>query len=262
MVTQGDRAVGPLTDQGGKGLFIKEIEVALAENQADIAVHSIKDLPCPLDPAFQLTAVLQRDDPRDAWLHREGLHPDAAPKGTRVGTGSPRRVASLRRHYPHLEPVPMRGNVGTRLGKMESGEVDALILSCSGLDRMEMGHRITWRIDPEKMIPAIGQGTIGIETRANDAATQKLLAPINHAPSLESIVAEREVLLRLGGDCHSAIGGWIANGRGLAFCADPQTSKWVAAEVPKGPTTFSTAEIANRLYSQLEAAGAADILRR
>jgi hydroxymethylbilane synthase len=200
--TTGDRLQGiSLAKVGGKGLFVKEIEEALLDGRADIAVHSAKDLPAVLHPDLPLVAFPERADPRDALVAREsGTQLAELPRGARVGTGSVRRTAQLRRHRPDLEIVPLRGNVATRLGKIESERLDAVILACAGLERLGLGERIDERVAPEVLLPAVAQGAIAVQARG-DAALLQDLAAIDHPASARRVAAERAFLTRLGGDC-------------------------------------------------------------
>jgi len=200
--TTGDRLQGiSLAKVGGKGLFVKEIEEALLDGRADIAVHSAKDLPAVLDPDLPLAAFPERADPRDALVAREsGTQLADLPQGARVGTGSVRRTAQLRRHRPDLEIVPLRGNVATRLGKIESERLDAVILACAGLERLGLGERIDERVAPEILLPAVAQGAIAVQAR-DDAALVQDLTAIDHPASARRVAAERAFLTRLGGDC-------------------------------------------------------------
>jgi hydroxymethylbilane synthase len=200
-----DRA---LASAGGKGLFIKELEAAILAGQADIAVHSMKDVPAALPDGMAITAVLERADPRDAFV--SNLHAKLAelPQGACVGTSSLRRQSQLKRARPDLEIAVLRGNVETRLRKLDEGEFAAIILASAGLDRLEMGARIRERIAPERMLPAIGQGVIGIECRTADARVRSLLAPLEHAATRRCLEAERAFAARLGGSCQSPIAGY------------------------------------------------------
>ncbi len=209
MVTEGDRIVDrALASAGGKGLFIKELEAAILVGQADIAVHSMKDVPAALPDGMAITAVLERADPRDAFVSR--LHANFAelPKGACVGTSSLRRQSQLKRTRPDLEIAVLRGNVETRLRKLDQGEFAAIILASAGLDRLELGARIRERLEPERMLPAVGQGVIGIECQSADAHVRSLLAPLEHAGTRSCLEAERAFAARLGGSCQSPIAGY------------------------------------------------------
>jgi hydroxymethylbilane synthase len=205
MSTKGDRIQDrSLAAIGGKGLFIKELEVALEERRADIAVHSMKDVPGDLPEGLSITAVLPRADPRDALLAANAA-PRLAdlPQGARVGTSSLRRQAQLLAARPDLKVEALRGNVDTRLRKL--GELDAIILACAGLIRLGWEERITARLSPNDCLPAVAQGIIGIECRTDDASTRSLLGPLNDAPTRIAMDAERAFAGRLGGSCQSPI---------------------------------------------------------
>ena len=201
--TTGDRLQGiSLAKVGGKGLFVKEIEDALVDGRADVAVHSAKDLPAVLHPELPLVAFPEREDPRDALVGREsGARLADLPRGARVGTGSVRRTAQLRRHRPDLEIVPLRGNVPTRLRKIETERLDAVILACAGLERLGLGERIDELVSPDVLMPAVAQGAIAVQARGGEPLARDLGA-IDHAESARRALAERAFLTRLGGDCN------------------------------------------------------------
>lgn len=202
MTTRGDQILDKtLSKVGGKGLFVKELEVAMAEGRADLAVHSLKDVPMELPEGFALTAVMEREDPRDALVSAQFASLDDMPPGTVVGTSSLRREAALRSRYPHLVIKPLRGNLDTRLGKLDRGEYGAIILAAAGLKRLGLGDRIRALIEPESSLPAAGQGALGIEIRADRPELAEWLAPLNHLPTLLAVSAERAVSRRLGGSC-------------------------------------------------------------
>ena len=206
MSTQGDRILDrSLAAIGGKGLFIKELEVALAERRADIAVHSMKDVPAEMPQGFVIGALLERADPRDALLCRSGTAITELPAGARLGTSSLRRTAQILAARPDLRIEPLRGNVGTRLGRLESGELDAMVLACAGLARLGLESRISARLDPAAMLPAVGQGAIGIECRDDDAHTRALLRALDDAATRTALAAERSFARALGGSCQSPI---------------------------------------------------------
>ena len=209
MVTEGDRIVDrALASAGGKGLFIKELEAAILAGQADIAVHSMKDVPTALPDGMAITAVLERADPRDAFVSRLHAKFTELPKSVCVGTSSLRRQSQLKRARPDLEIAVLRGNVETRLRKLDEGEFAAIILASAGLDRLELGARIRERIAPERMLPAVGQGVIGIECRTADVRVHSLLAPLEHAATRRCLEAERAFAATLGGSCQSPIAGY------------------------------------------------------
>jgi len=202
MTTLGDQILDrSLSSVGGKGLFIRELEVAMAEGRADLAVHSLKDLPMELPQGFVLAAVLEREDPRDAFVSNEYADLDALPAGAIVGTSSLRRQSSIAAQYPHLSVRALRGNVDTRLGKLDQGEYAAIILAAAGLKRLGMLQRIRAFLEPEQILPSPGQGALAIEIPAGRDDLQKWCEPMNHLPTMRAIVAERTVATLLGGGC-------------------------------------------------------------
>ena len=206
--TTGDRVLDrPLADIGGKGLFTKEIEEALLDGGIDIAVHSMKDVPTWLPDGLIIACLLPREDPRDALIARDGLGFTELPAGAVIGTASLRRRAQVLARRPDLKVVSLRGNVGTRLDKLAQGQVDATMLALAGLRRLGKADVVTAILDPSEMLPAVAQGAIGLECRAGDEATRELLALINHAETETRIAAERALLARLDGSCHTPIAG-------------------------------------------------------
>jgi hydroxymethylbilane synthase len=206
--TTGDRiADRPLAEIGGKGLFCKELEAALLEKRIDLAVHSVKDLPTWLPDGLVLGAVLARGDPRDVLITREGTSLEALPPRAAVGTSSPRRQAQLLARRPDLRVVPLRGNVETRLQKLAAGALDATLLALAGLERLGIAPAGARVLPPEVMLPAVGQGAIGVECRADDAPSLALLAAIDDPESAACIGAERALLAALDGSCHTPIAG-------------------------------------------------------
>jgi hydroxymethylbilane synthase len=203
--TSGDAATQSLAALGGKGLFTKEIEEALLDRRIDLAVHSLKDLPTFLPAGLALGAHLPREDPRDAWFSPLAPGLGALPPGARIGTSSPRREAQLRHARPDVAIVPLRGNVETRLRKLEAGEVDATLLAVAGVTRLGLARRITAILSPEEMLPAAAQGAIGVEIRADDSAARALVEAIDDAPTAARVTAERAVLAALGGSCRTPI---------------------------------------------------------
>jgi hydroxymethylbilane synthase len=217
--TSGDRIQDrPLADVGGKGLFTKEIEEALAAGPIDLAVHSSKDMPTVLPPGLVLSAFMEREDPRDVFISRKAKSIAGLPRGATVGTASLRRQAMVKRKRPDLTIVPLRGNVETRLRKLDEGVADATLLALAGLKRLGLADAVTAVLDVNEFLPAVGQGAIGIETRADDARTCELLAAINHADTFSALAAERAFLAVLDGSCRTPIGGHatISGGR-LSF---------------------------------------------
>jgi len=209
LTTQGDRILDrPLADIGGKGLFIKELEVALAEKRADLAVHSMKDVPGDLPPGMTLAAMLPRADARDAFVSRKFAHLEALPAGAKVGTSSLRRQSQLHALRKDIDIVPLRGNVDTRLRKLDEGEFDAIILAGAGLIRLGLGDRITAFLPIEQSLPAVGQGIVGIECRDDDRRTLDYVRALNDATAQVCIAAERAFARRLEGSCQSPIAGF------------------------------------------------------
>lgn len=202
MTTRGDQILDrTLSKVGGKGLFVKELETALEEGRAHLAVHSLKDVPMDLPPGFALAAVLEREDPRDAFVSNAHASLDALPHGARVGTSSLRRVVQLKALRPDLRVEPLRGNLDTRLRKLDEGGYDAIVLAAAGLKRLGLAARMREVFAPERMIPSAGQGALGIEVRADDAPLLAALAMLNHGPTRLAVEAERAVSRALGGSC-------------------------------------------------------------
>jgi len=202
MSTRGDELIDRRLDEaGGKGLFVKELENAMSEGRADLAVHSMKDVPADLPPGFVLAAITAREDPRDALVSSRYKTLGEMPKGTTVGTSSLRRQAQIVERHPGLEVRLLRGNVDTRLAKLDRGEYDAIVLAAAGLTRLGLESRITARLEAEAMLPAPGQGALGIECLAGRAEVVALIAPLAHAASAACVRAERTVSRALGGSC-------------------------------------------------------------
>jgi hydroxymethylbilane synthase len=264
MSTKGDRIQDrSLAAIGGKGLFIKELEVALEDRRADIAVHSMKDVPGDLPAGLSIAAVLPRADPRDALLAAAGaLRLADLPQGARVGTSSLRRQAQLLAARPDLNVEALRGNVDTRLRKV--GELDAIILACAGLIRLGWESRITARLSPSDCLPAVAQGIIGIECRTDDASTRSLLGPLNDAPTRIAMDAERAFASRLGGSCQSPIAAHAtlhADRLDLAgLVAEPDGSRVLRDSITGNPSEAHRlgVELAERIIS----AGAGELLER
>lgn len=221
MVTKGDIILDtPLAKIGGKGLFVKELELALLENRADIAVHSMKDVPMSFPEGLGLAVICEREDPRDAFVSNTFNSLDELPAGAVVGTSSLRRQCQLKAKYPHLEVKSLRGNVGTRLSKLDAGEYDAIILASAGLIRLGLAERIRAFISTEQSLPAAGQGAVGIETRANDERVLAYLSVLNHQDTAYCVTAERAMNTHLQGGCQVPIGGYATlNGDELTLNA-------------------------------------------
>ena len=225
--TTGDRIQDrPLSEVGGKGLFVKELESALLDKRADMAVHSMKDVTGTLPEGLGISVIAKREDPGDAWICPKYGCIDDVPLGTVVGTSSFRRASPLKHHRPDLLVCSLRGNVTTRLRKLDEGEVDATILAVSGLKRIELEERITEVLPMEWMLPAIGQGAIGIETRIDDQQTLSLIQHLNDQDTWDCLIAERTLLTELEGNCQIPLAGYcILNGDKLflrALIADPE----------------------------------------
>ncbi|WP_369742893.1 hydroxymethylbilane synthase [Pseudidiomarina sp. PP-1MA] len=209
MSTRGDVILDtPLAKIGGKGLFVKELEVAMLEGHADLAVHSMKDLPVEFPPGLELFGICGREDPRDAFVSNTYASLDQLPEGAVVGTCSLRRKCQVLAQFPHLVVKDLRGNVQTRLNKLDEGQFDAIILAASGLIRLELQHRISQRIPAETCLPANGQGVLGIECRSDDARTKELLAPLTCPDTRSCVLAERAMNRRLQGGCQVPIGAY------------------------------------------------------
>lgn len=264
MTTRGDQILDrPLAAIGGKGLFIKELEVAMAEGRADLAVHSMKDVPMEMPEGFVLAAISEREDPRDAFVSPRYATLSDLPAGAVVGTSSLRREAQLRARFPHLVIKPLRGNLDTRLKKLDAGEYDAIILAAAGLVRLGLAERIRARIDPAEMLPAPGQGALGIEVCAAQPEVAGIAAGLAHAETAACVNAERAFSRRLGGSCHLPIAGFAVgeNGqnlwlRGLVASADG--TQIVAGEA-RGPWADANT-IGTMLAEQLLAQGAAALI--
>lgn len=209
LVTKGDVILDtPLAKVGGKGLFVKELETALLENRADIAVHSMKDVPVEFPSGLGLVTICEREDPRDAFVSNHFDSLDALPEGSVVGTSSLRRQCQIAEQRPDLVIRSLRGNVGTRLSKLDNGEYDAIILAVAGLKRLQLSDRVRVALPPELSLPAVGQGAVGIECRLDDQHTRDLLAPLNHDETAIRVLAERAMNTRLEGGCQVPIGSY------------------------------------------------------
>ena len=262
MVTEGDRIQGSLTNVGGKGLFVKELESAILEGRADIAVHSMKDMPAELPSGLVIGAALERADPRDALVSVSHASLAALPHGARVGTSSLRRQSQLRHARPDLAILVLRGNVETRLRKLDAGDFDATVLAAAGLERLGLGARIREKLGADQMLPAVGQGVIGIECRA-DAEALKLLHPLEHELTRTCLDAERAFSARLGGDCQSPIAAYAhlecsrLKLRGLVISPD---GAQIFADAIEGAATESTI-LGTALAERVLAAGADKLLQ-
>ncbi len=263
MVTQGDKILDtPLAKVGGKGLFVKELEQGMLDGRADIAVHSMKDVPMDFPPGLTLAVVCEREDPRDAFVSNAYATLQSLPEGAVVGTSSLRRQCQLRAARPDLEIRDLRGNVGTRLGKLDAGEYDAIVLACAGLKRLGLSGRITEALAPEESLPAVGQGAVGIECRADDQAILELLAPLNHPETALRVAAERAMNHRLEGGCQVPIAGFAVIERGVlllrALVGTPDGREVIRGDIAGAP---EDAELLGRaLAEDLLGRGAGRIL--
>ncbi len=263
MSTQGDKILDtPLAKVGGKGLFVKELETAMLEGRADIAVHSMKDVPVEFPDGLGLHTICEREDPRDAFVSNHFNQTDELPQGAVVGTSSLRRQCQLRAARPDLVIRDLRGNVNTRLAKLDAGEYDAIILAAAGLKRLEMAHRIAAFIEPEQSLPANGQGAVGIECRLDDHELHALLAPLEHPETRIRVLTERAMNRALQGGCQVPIGAYaLVQGeevwlRGLV--GSPDGSRVIRDEI-RGPLAEGEA-LGHTLAQRLLAAGADVIL--
>jgi hydroxymethylbilane synthase len=263
IVTEGDRIQDrALAAVGGKGLFVKELENALLSGEADIAVHSMKDVPAQLPDGLRIGAVLRRADARDAFVSNENARLAALPQGARIGTSSLRRQCQLLRTRPDLELVVLRGNVETRLRKLDAGEFAATVLAVAGLERLGLAERVRERLSPRQMLPAAGQGVIGVECRAADPRIRDLIVPLEDAPTRLSLAAERAFAGRLGGSCQSPIAGYAElDGKSLSLrglVGSPDGKQFYEDRIT-GPA-HEAASLGARLATRLMEAGAAALL--
>ena len=209
MLTKGDRILdAPLAKIGGKGLFVKELEQGMLDGLADIAVHSMKDVPVEFPEGLHLSAILDREDPTDAFVSNKYQSLEQLPVNAKIGTSSLRRQCQIKERFPDAEILPLRGNVNTRLAKLDAGEYDAIILASAGLKRLGMAERITARLDTEVSLPAIGQGAVGIECRVDDEEINTLLAALHDSETTIRVKAERAMNARLNGGCQVPIAGF------------------------------------------------------
>jgi len=257
--TEGDRTSASLAEIGGRGVFVIEIERALLTGKIDIAVHSLKDLPSEETPGLTIAAVLPREDPRDALVSRDGSKLQDLPLGVTVGTGSPRRAAQLLALRPDLRIADIRGNVDTRIAKVERGDYDAVVLAAAGLARLDMLDRASQIFTPEEMLPAVGQGALAVQVRTDDAETFAVVLAVDDGTTRVAITAERAFERRLGGGCHAAIAAYATVGemdrlylRGMV--ADPASGHLVAGEMEG--TTLDAASLGLLLAERLLDQGA------
>ncbi len=265
LTTQGDRNLqDSLALTGGKGLFVKELETALAENRADLAVHSMKDVPVALPAEFVIAAVLEREDPRDAFVSVRWPAFEALPAGAKVGSSSLRRQCQLLHQRPDLKLLPLRGNVDTRLKQLEAGEYDAVILAVAGLKRLALAHKITAVLDARVSLPAIAQGTIGVECRHDDREILGLLKQLNHTPTWQRTLAERALNRGLSGSCTLPIAGYAELNDGALTLRGrvglPDGSRLIDGEI-SGPAAQAET-LGEQLANDMLARGAAEVLRQ
>lgn len=265
MVTRGDVILDtPLAKVGGKGLFVKELEVAMLEGRADLAVHSMKDVPVDFPEGLGLVTICEREDPRDAFVSNTYAKIDDLPSGAVVGTCSLRRQCQLKSARPDLVIKELRGNVGTRLSKLDAGEYDAIILAAAGLKRLGLESRIRNFIEPEQSLPAVGQGAVGIECRLDDQRVRELLAPLNHTDTADRVRCERAMNLTLQGGCQVPIGSYaLLEGDHIwlrALVGEPDGSQIVRGEI-RGPRSEAE-QLGITLAEQLLEQGAKGILDR
>jgi hydroxymethylbilane synthase len=263
MTTKGDKLLdAPLAKVGGKGLFVKELEQGMLDGEADVAVHSMKDVPVDFPEGLHLAVIMDREDPRDAFVSSRYPNLDALPAGACVGTSSLRRQCQIADRRPDLRIEPLRGNVNTRLAKLDAGEYDAIILAAAGLIRLGFESRIRGRIEPEESLPAIGQGAIGIECRSADQRINDLIAPLHHRDTADRVLAERAMNARLHGGCQVPIAGHASieadRLRLKGLVGTPDGSRILRAE-SAGPRD-DPERIGTRVADDLLAQGAAEIL--
>ena len=265
ITSKGDKILDvPLAKVGGKGLFVKELETALQNNEADIAVHSMKDVPMEFPEGLFLPIICEREDPRDAWVSNTYPSLASLPQKSTVGTSSLRRQSQLLAMRPDVKVTFLRGNVNTRLAKLDAGEYDAIVLASAGLIRLEMEERIASFISPEQSLPAAGQGAVGIECRTDDTRVIELLSPLHHTPTAECVLAERAMNRRLEGGCQVPIGCFAIHQEGQLWVrglvADPDGTVILFDQI-KGEVSDGEAmgiELAERLL----VAGADKILAK
>ena len=263
MTTRGDQILDQsLSKIGGKGLFIKELEQALEDGRADIAVHSMKDMPMNVPEGFSLAAITEREDPRDAFVSNRYKNLNELPSGSVVGTSSLRRESQLHAQFPHLQVQPLRGNVQTRLRKLDEGQYAAIILAAAGLKRLELSDRITALLSPEQSLPAVGQGALGIECRADRSDLIALMQPLHHQETAYCVEAERAMSRVLGGSCQVPLGAFaeIIDGKLQlrGFVAQPD-GKRIVGNVLQGKPSSGVA-IGQQLAETLIKQGAGEIL--
>lgn len=263
-VTQGDKILDtPLAKIGGKGLFVKELEAALLDGRADLAVHSMKDVPMHLPEGLELAVICEREDPFDAFVSNTYAHVNDLPQGAKLGTSSLRRKCQILKQRPDLDVIDLRGNVGTRLSKLDAGQYDAIILASAGLKRLGLSDRIRHTLDAELSLPAVGQGALGLECRSNDADVFNLIAPLMHQETNACVRAERAFNAYLEGGCQVPIAGFATLDQdelrieGRVGSVDGQTLLKAVAEGPVDQAESLGVQLAKDLLDQ----GAGDLLK-
>ena len=265
MTTEGDRnKVSPLSQMGGKGVFVKELETALLDGSADIAIHSMKDVPTDMPEGLGITAICERANPRDAFVSNEYSSVDELPEGSVVGSSSLRRVLQIKAAYPHLTFQELRGNVDTRLHKLDEGQYDAIVLAVAGLTRLGLEDRIRAEIEPEVCLPAAGQGAVGIESRLAEDETNLLISAINHEPTWMQVSAERRVTASLGATCNLPIAVFAESPGSLfnltAFVADTKGDNVIRESI--SGDSAEAENMASHLSNRLLELGAAKLIGR
>ncbi|MEI7795164.1 MAG: hydroxymethylbilane synthase [Methylococcaceae bacterium] len=263
MVTRGDKILdAPLAQIGGKGLFVKELEQGMLEGNADIAVHSMKDVPIDFPEGLHLAAILEREDPTDAFVSNQYQNLNELPENARIGTSSLRRQCQIKAHFPKAEILSLRGNVNTRLAKLDAGEYDAIILASAGLKRLGMADRISQRLPIETSLPACGQGAIGIECRVDDVEINEMLKALHDENTAVCVIAERAMNARLNGGCQVPIAGFAELNDGEIFMrglvGNPDGSVIYRAE--QHGKSENAVEIGESIADELLKQGAAEIL--
>jgi hydroxymethylbilane synthase len=250
-----------LAEVGGKGLFTKEIEIALAAGEIDFAVHSAKDMPTVLPDGLKISAYLEREDARDALIGRDEMNLQQLPRGANLGTASLRREAQVRRLRPDIDVRPLRGNVHSRIRKVNDGEIDATILGLAGLHRLGLGALATQVFSIDEFLPAVGQGAVAIETRTDDDKTLALLDAVNHAPTAIAVTAERAFLSVLDGSCRTPIAGHaVVTGSRIAFCGMILRSNGTACVSTRTGTTTDATKLGADAAAELKRKNAAALM--
>lgn len=255
--TKGDKILDtPLAKVGGKGLFIKEIEDALLNGRADLAVHSMKDVPGELPEGLIIAAVPEREDPRDVFLCGHGGGPESLPQGAILGTSSLRRAAQMLYLRPDLRVSTLRGNVGTRIGRLDEGKYDAIVLAAAGVKRLGMADRVTRYLEPEELLPAVGQGALAIEVREEDSAVASMVAALHHTDTGDTVAAERAFLAEIGGSCqipvaaHAKLSGERISLTGLIAGLSGTPMLRDSVNGPRGDAAVMGRELAQRLLAR------------